>query len=74
MSKKRILVIDDDASLRAVNAKTLRDGGYEVDSAPSSQSVLAWLTVNPAPDLIFVDLIMPSMDGIEFLKTLHAIP
>jgi two-component system chemotaxis response regulator CheY len=71
MSKQRILIIDDDSSLRCLNAQILRDHGFYVETAPSGQSALSCLKTDKPPDLIFVDLIMPGMDGIEFLEALQ---
>lgn len=63
--KRRILVVDDDISIRGFLAEALTDEGYDVRSASNGQEALvaaeAW-----RPDLILLDLMMPVMDGWTF--------
>lgn len=73
MTKKRILLIDDNLSLMGLNAKALSRHGFDVETAPGGLNALSLLKTRPPPDLIFVDFIMPGMDGIEFLKNLQRI-
>ena len=61
-SSKRILLVDDDASLRAVVAETLRGEGYAVDEASDGVEALEQLRAAP-PDLVLLDLAMPILDG-----------
>ena len=66
-----ILVIDDDESIRELLRLHLSSAGYEVrlaqDAIEAGYAVLA----NP-PDLIIVDILMPYMDGFEFVAALKA--
>lgn len=62
---KTVLVVDDDADLRDAFAETLRDAGYQVQLASDGKEALAAL--EPAPDLILLDLFMPEMDGWAFM-------
>jgi CheY-like chemotaxis protein len=61
-SSKRILLVDDDASLRSVVAETLRGEGYAVDEASDGAEGLEQLRAAP-PDLLLLDLAMPVVDG-----------
>ncbi|MEP7003353.1 MAG: response regulator transcription factor [Chloroflexota bacterium] len=69
-SARRILVVEDDPSIRALCADVLRDQGYRVETAVDGQDGLDHLGNHP--DLIVLDLTMPVVDGREFLRQLHA--
>ena len=74
MTTKRILVIDDEATVREVVAVSLQKlGGWEVIMAASGKAALQQIYPTP-PDAIVLDVIMPEMDGITFLKYLRADP
>jgi DNA-binding response OmpR family regulator len=61
----RILVVDDDALIRATLATALGDEGYAVRVAPDGRTALSSIG-NWRPDLIVLDLMMPVMNGVEF--------
>jgi DNA-binding response OmpR family regulator len=61
----RILVVDDDDSIRQFIVMALGDAGYEVESAEDGQAALRALETVP-PDLILLDMRMPVMDGWAF--------
>lgn len=63
--ERRILVVDDDVSIRGFLAEALRDEGYEVQTAGNGQDALELLH-GWRPDLILLDLMMPVMDGWAF--------
>jgi len=65
--KKKILVIDDEITIRTLLEKFLGQL-YEVTAMGNGQEALTWLQAGNMPDLMLVDLEMPSMDGNEFLK------
>ena len=67
MTKGRILVVDDDPSLRRVLQVQLEQEGYEVAVAASAQQTLSVLQLRPF-DLLITDLKMPGMSGLELLK------
>jgi len=70
---KKILVIDDSASLRQVVKMVLTGAGYEVVEAGDGQAALTALgstTIN----LAICDVNMPVMNGIEFVKAAKALP
>ncbi len=68
----RLLVVDDHQPIREVLALLLRDEGFEVQEAADGLAALAVLKRWPA-DLILLDLMMPIMDGWEFLEAQRAI-
>lgn len=62
-----ILVIEDDVALNQAYETILRTAGYAVRTAFNGKDALA-LAAEDEPDIIFLDLRMPTMDGIGFLK------
>ncbi len=70
---KKILVVDDSASLRQVVGIALKGAGYEVVEACDGKDGLAKLAANKV-NLIISDVNMPNMDGITMVKTLKAMP
>jgi two-component system NtrC family response regulator len=67
--KARILVIDDDASLRRVLEYNLQEAGYLVLTAASGEEGLS-LFSEETPALVITDMKMPGMDGMQVLKTI----
>jgi two-component system response regulator MprA len=63
----RILVVDDDSSIRQVIAYALGDEGYQVDEASDGEAALASVG-RQHPDLILLDMKMPGVDGWEFAR------
>jgi len=68
--KKRVLVIDDAALVRLYCREALERAGFVVDEALNGLEALEKLLEQPA-DLLVVDVNMPQMDGITFLKVLR---
>lgn len=66
-----ILIIDDEASLRQTLARILQRAGYEVTTAESAELALS-LVASTNFNLIYMDLRMPGMAGLEALKVIHA--
>jgi CheY-like chemotaxis protein len=66
----RALVVDDDADLRRHLRGLLEKAGWQVDEAADGREALARLASHK-PGLILLDLVMPGMDGFEFLAELH---
>ena len=69
---RRILVIDDDEAVRKLFLLTLEDTGYQVDMAASGRKGIEMMT-EVKYDLIYLDLKMPEMDGVETLRELRKI-
>ncbi|WP_242056830.1 response regulator [Planktothrix sp. FACHB-1355] len=74
MATKRILVIDDEPDVRAIVQGCLEDiAGWDVITAGSGQEGLVKV-VTDKPDAIVLDVMMPGMDGLAFLKELRNQP
>ena len=69
----RALVVEDDESTRLMLARLLKGEGWEVAEATNGRIGLEQLR-NVPPDLILLDLMMPEMDGFEFLAQLRRDP
>jgi len=67
----KILVVEDDESLRELLRMHLASAGYEVSTASDGISAGYQVLKNP-PDLILSDVNMPHMDGFEFIAALKA--
>lgn len=70
-NKLKILIIDDESPIREVLSESLRDDGYEVMTAADGPSGLEVLK-SFSPDICFLDIWMPKVDGIEVLT--EAVP
>ncbi|MCG8363063.1 MAG: response regulator transcription factor [Pseudanabaenales cyanobacterium] len=68
---KKILVVDDDITLRAALTRHLVDRGFLVEDAASGVEALARFEQEP-PDLVVSDVMMPEMDGFEFCRKIRA--
>jgi excisionase family DNA binding protein len=66
-SRPRVLVVDDEASIRDLLAKTLALAEYDVDLAPDGRAALERLRIIPY-DLLITDLKMPGVDGLTVIK------
>ena len=69
----RVLVVDDDDSIRQIVSLVLSDEGYHVMSAAHGQAALDLLD-QFVPDIILLDLRMPVMDGWEFARIYRELP
>lgn len=70
---KKILVVDDDRTMRTVLTRYLENRGYQVEQVTSGAEALVAVAKNP-PDLVVSDVMMPEMDGLEFCRRLRATP
>lgn len=66
----RILVVDDEPTLRETVGYNLRHAGLEVELAEDGQSALSAVRERP-PDLVVLDVMLPGMDGFQVLRALR---
>ena len=64
---KKILVVDDNPELRTLLKSYLKQEGYTVATAANGQDAL-FVARQEKPDLVILDLMMPEMDGYEFMR------
>ena len=69
-TQKHILVVDDDTRLRSLLQRYLREQGFLVSAAKDANDALLFLDVYKV-DIMIVDVMMPNMTGIEFLKKIR---
>ncbi len=72
-AKSIVLVIDDEHAFCDVVAEILSNSGYEVEKAYDVDQALRILQ-NTRPDLILVDIMMPRVDGLSFVRQLRCEP
>jgi two-component system chemotaxis response regulator CheY len=73
MDKRRVMIIDDASLVRLYYREIVETAGYQVEEALNGVEALEKLLLRPA-DLLIVDVNMPKMDGLTFLKTLRRQP
>jgi len=73
LAGERILVVDDDESIRQIVSIFLTDEGYEVASVANGQVALD-IVYEFRPHIILLDLRMPVMDGWQFVRCYRAAP
>jgi DNA-binding response OmpR family regulator len=73
MSLGRILLIDDDADIKAIYQEILQEAGYQLESYKDGSEGYAKI-LEGGYDLILIDIMMPKTDGISVLKKLHENP
>ncbi|MEJ2698169.1 MAG: response regulator [Desulfuromonadales bacterium] len=73
MSKKKILVVEDEESLLKLESILLTSKGYEVRGVSNGQAALEAIA-EELPDLILLDIMLPEMDGFEVCRRLKSDP
>src|SRR5438132_5878406 len=73
MSKRSILVVDDDRSVRSYLSDFLTSCGYSVECAESGDQAVARLSAGYVPSLMVLDIVMPGINGIEVLESVKKI-
>jgi signal transduction histidine kinase/CheY-like chemotaxis protein len=63
-----VLIVDDEPESRQIARRHLDRLGWEVAEAEDGESALLWLSQNPRPAMILLDLLMPGMNGFTFLE------
>jgi DNA-binding NtrC family response regulator len=66
----RILVVDDEASIREILSRRLTQWGHEVVTATGAEAALAEMTAAPS-QIVFSDVIMPLLDGVWLAKEIR---
>lgn len=67
--KKKVMIVEDDSFVMDIYETKLEKEGYQVSEATNGMEALKKLEKEAVlPDLILLDIIMPYMDGLEFLK------
>jgi two-component system, OmpR family, response regulator BaeR len=67
---KKILIVEDEAKLAALEADYLRAEGFEPHSIANGLEVVPWVHAH-APDLILLDLMLPGRDGLDICRELR---
>ncbi|MCP3168960.1 response regulator [Myxococcus qinghaiensis] len=73
-SEGTLLVVEDDADLRASVVDVLTSAGYRSAVAKDGLEALTWLEVHGRPSLVLLDMEMPRMDGRAFLERITRHP
>ncbi len=69
-SKKKILIIDDDSFLLDMYALKFNQANFDVHTSLGPEPALELLHGGFVPDIILLDIVMPVMDGFEFMEKL----
>ena len=70
MTAERLLVVDDEDTVRELLSAALRFAGFRVSSAATAVEAVAAATAEP-PDLVLLDVMLPDMDGFEVVRRLR---
>ena len=71
MQEPRILLVEDDAELRALVEGRLKESGYNVRTAETGTQALERVE-EQVPDLVLLDVMLPELDGLEVCRRLRA--
>ena len=67
----KILLVDDDAFLRDMYATKFTESGYTVSVAMGGEEALGIVDKEGPFDVVLLDMVMPGMTGVDFLKAMH---
>ncbi len=70
----KLLLVEDEASLRTVYAEYLKMQGFEVLEAEDGEQATTLIANNPNIDLILLDILLPKKDGLKVLEEVRANP
>ena len=70
MNKPLILVVEDDSTVRNLITTTLKSNEYRFITAPTGEAAISAATTQQ-PDIVFLDLGLPDLDGIEIIKRIR---
>ena len=71
MNNPKILVVEDDASVRNLITTTLRSNDYRYITAPNGSSAIL-LASSQQPDIVLLDLGLPDLDGVEIIRRIRS--
>jgi len=71
LNEEKILVVDDEPSIREIVSLYLKRSGYQVTTAADGEAALDWLA-RQTFDLVVLDLMLPRVDGLEIARRLRA--
>ena len=71
MNKPLILVVEDDSTVRNLITTTLKSNNYAYITAPTGEAAIAAATTQQ-PDIMFLDLGLPDLDGVEVIKRIRS--
>ena len=74
MPVETALVVDDSKSARIMLSRMVQKVGLEVNMVESGEEAIAYLAANPHPDVIFMDHMMPGMDGLQTTQQITGDP
>lgn len=74
MAVSTALVVDDSKSARIMLSRLVQKNGLDVNMVESGEEAITYLSNNPLPDVIFMDHMMPGMDGLETTRQINANP
>jgi signal transduction histidine kinase/CheY-like chemotaxis protein len=69
-----VLIVDDDPGVRSILKLSVESAGMRAAEAENGRAALEWLAGHPRPALVLLDIMMPMMDGFEFLEHARAQP
>lgn len=72
MSKRKLLIVDDQKGIRILLMEVFNSEGYETFEASNGKIALD-IVKNEKPDLVLLDMKIPGMDGLEILKNIRKI-
>ncbi len=71
MNRKTVLIVEDDEEIRSRVADVLEFEGFVVHTTTNGLDALRWLRGGVFPDIILLDMMMPVMDGWQFIRELR---
>ena len=71
MNNPKILVVEDDPTVRNLITTTLKSNNYTYITAPTGEAAIAAATTQQ-PDIVFLDLGLPDLDGVEVIKRIRS--
>lgn len=71
-SRPLVMVVDDDRAIRDLERQLVTSNGYDCTTLASANEARDWMASNSPPEAIVLDLLMPGLDGMSFLRELRA--